>query len=187
LVRSRCHLLHAGRWRGLSQGPPPSGDAPLTVRPFCRGGLSVLYRVPLGRGRLWLPRASAWPPHKEVFKEDAALARREQRVTLQASNLPVRYVAWSLDTDDPVLCLATRAVEDDRLCSLLKQNDGVIRRGFGAAILVAPIKPHAPASAPGLSSSASSRSAYCCQAWQATRSDTARRLIQFFTLLEQCQ
>src|SRR5215831_9483298 len=38
------HLLHTGRRRGLSQGPPPSGDAPLTVRPFCRGGLSVLYR-----------------------------------------------------------------------------------------------------------------------------------------------
>ena len=59
--------------------------------------------------------ASAWPPHKEVFKEDAVLARRKQRVTLQAANLPVHSVRWSLDSDDPIFCLATGAVEDDRL------------------------------------------------------------------------
>jgi hypothetical protein len=59
--------------------------------------------------------ASAWPPHKEVFKEDAVLARRKQRVTLQAANLPVHSVRWSLDSDDPIFCLATGAVEDDRI------------------------------------------------------------------------
>ena len=59
--------------------------------------------------------ASAWPPHKEVFKEHTALARRKQRVTFQAGNLLVRDVAWSLDTDDLVFCLATRAIENDCL------------------------------------------------------------------------
>ena len=58
-----------------------------------------------------LAKASAWPPTRKYFKKDTALARRKHRVTFQAGNLPVWYVARSLDTDDPVFCLATRAVE----------------------------------------------------------------------------
>ena len=58
-----------------------------------------LLKRPLGR------------PTRKYFKKDTALARRKHRVTFQAGNLPVWYVARSLDTDDPVFCLATRAVE----------------------------------------------------------------------------
>jgi len=62
-----------------------------------------------------LPRPSAWPPHKEVFEEDATLARGKQRVALQAGNLPLRHVTRSLDADDPILCLAAWVAEENGL------------------------------------------------------------------------
>jgi len=61
------------------------------------------------------PSFAAWRTHKDVFEENAALARGKQSVTPQAANFATLRFAWSLDRDDLIFGLATWTGEGGRL------------------------------------------------------------------------
>ena len=58
------------------------------------------------------PIASAWSPHKEVFKANVPLACGKREAAPQAGNFAVSHVA-SIDCDDLIFRLAGWAAEGD--------------------------------------------------------------------------
>src|SRR5580704_556331 len=58
---------------------------------------------------------AAWKPHKDVFEEDALVARRKHSVTPQASNLTAVRPTGGFDCDNFARRTAARTVEGNRL------------------------------------------------------------------------